>query len=419
MRHAIGALIAVWAIGAGSAGAQEAVEADRGEAVIVPEYVHPLLPQPAPGFNDSNPVWAPGGSLLAFERSQESRREIIVARPDGEVVKDVYYQANADDPALNALLPGLGVSVSYNAGIAWASSADRFVFMSNGGEGNYDLFLGVLADKAVQRLTTDPQKDGQAQWSPPGGPVVFVSGRSGEAQLFFLDVDTKKVWPVSEGDKTYLYPRWSPDGKRVAAIYGVNENHDIVVLDVDPTPPKPPAPAAEKPKGDAKSAEPPKPPEPPKPVRASRRLTTWRYDDLGPTWSPDGKRIAFYTNYNAEDNPKLWAIAVIEADGSSPTEGEGLIARIVAHNVVPDVAIGPAWSPDGRYIAYVRNDARDYSPIYLVDIESRASSRLDTGTSINHDLVFSPQGVLAFRAQFEQWDRIYVARFGAGGGPHE
>ncbi|MGH8698268.1 MAG: TolB family protein [Burkholderiales bacterium] len=357
------------------------------EAEIVPAFVRPLFPQGEKGRNDSSPSWAPDGELLAVERAEEARREIVIAWPDGVVARTVYYQASEDDPGLAAALLGLGKAVSYNSGFTWSPAGVRFVFMSNAGEGNYDLYLGTLAGKAARRLTQDPQKDGQPHWSPNGGPVVFVSGRTGAAQLFLLDVDSRQTVSISNGEKAYLYPRWSPDGKRIAAMHGVNENHDIVVLDDLPLQ-----------VGAAR------------PQVAQRFLTTWRHDDLSPSWSPDGRRIAFYSNYNAENDPRIWSLVVIEADGGAPTEGDGLAARVVAHNVIPDVSMGPAWLPDSRRIAYVRNDRDRYHPIYVVDVESKQSRRLATGTSINHDLASSPSGVLAFRAQVDQWDQIFLVK---------
>ncbi len=146
------------------------------------------------------------------------------------------------------------------------------------------------------------------------------------------------------------------------------------------------------------------PPVPPKP------FSTWRYDDLRPVWSPDGKRLAFYTNYNPAGDPKVWAIAVVAADGSDPTEGEGLAARVVATDVVPDVERGPAWLPDNRRIAYVRDERQAYNPIYIADVESRTSTLVRTGTKMNHDITCSPGGLIAFRAQVDQWDQVYVAK---------
>jgi len=368
------------------------------ESGIQPIYVRPLFSSNEKGHNDSSPSWAHGGGLLAFERAEESKREIVIARTDGTIVKNVYYQTDEDDLGLGALLPGLGKSVSYNSGIAWSRMGDKFVFMSNAGEGNYDLYLGTLEGKAVQRLTKDPQKDGQPSWSTADGPVVFVSGRDGGAQLFLMDVASLHTDRISKSEKSYFYPRWSPDGTRIAAISGANENHDIVIIDgFSGASSAPNSAAATKPAA--------------KPLLTERFLTTWQYDDLSPSWSPDGKHIAFYSNYNPEGDPKIWSLMVIDADGSSPTEGDQLIARVVAHNVIPDISSGPAWLPDSKRIAYVRNDKQDYSPIFVVDAITRKESRLETGTSINHDLAISSDGILAFRAQDNQWDQIFLVKF--------
>jgi len=377
-----------------------AEEAAAPEPSLLPKYVRPLFADNDKGHNDSSPVWAYGGGMLAIERAEDSKREIVIARTDGTVVKDVYYQTDEDDLGLGALLPGLGKSVSYNSGISWSRAGDKFVFMSNAGEGNYDLYLGALEGKAVQRLTKNPEKDGQPDWSPAGGPLVFVSGRDGGAHLFLMDVASLKTERISRDEKSCLYPRWSPDGKRITATCGANDNHDIVVIDGLPE-------LAVKSGAPASAVAAAKP-------AVERALTTWSYDDLSPAWSPDGKHIAFYSNYNPEGDPKVWSLMVIDADGSSPTEGEQLAARVVARNVLPDVSQGPAWLPDSKRLAYVRNDKRDYSPIYVVDVATRKQARLETGTNINHDLAVSSDGTLAFRAQVDQWDQIFLVKFPEG-----
>ncbi len=373
------------------------------ERVIKPQFVRPLFALNEQGHNDASPIWAEGGGLLAFERAEESRREIVIARSDGSVVKSVYFQNNQDDLGLGALLADLGKSVSYNSGIAWAKNADRFVFMSNGGEGNYDIFLGSLSADAVQRLTHDAQKDGQPSWSPTEDKVIFVSGRTGIAQLFLFDVGSQRTERLSKGEHSYLYPRWSPDGKRIAAIYGENENHDIVLIDNLPgaVPVVVASPAAVSSPVVATSTV---------TAPSEKRLTSWRYDELSPSWSPDGKYIAFYSNYNIQDDPKIWSLLVVEAEGNVATTNEQMAAKVVANNVIPDVSSGPAWFPDSRRIAYVLNDKQDYNPIHVVEVASRNSSRLETGTSINHDLAISSNGFIAFRAQVDQWDQIFLAK---------
>jgi Tol biopolymer transport system component len=349
------------------------------EAGIEPEFVRPLVPI-ARGRNDSNPVWSPAGELIAFERSRGDDKEIVVVRLTGEIVQTLHQQAPSAPGKTPFFFPGVVEQTSYNSGISWSPEGGRFVFMSNGGEGNYDLYLRE-ADGRVVRITDDKEKDGHGHWSPVQDRIAFISGRSGKGDVYSLDLPARILARLTFGDSPYLYPQWSPDGKRLAVIRGSNENHDIVLLEPGRIPPVPP-----------------------------KALTTWHYDDLRPIWSPDGKRIAFYTNYNPAGDPKTWAIAVVAADGSDPSEGDGLAARVVATDVVPDVERGPAWMPDSRRIAYVRDERQAFYPIYIADVETRVSTLLRTGTKVNHDVTSSASGMIAFRAQVEQWDQVYVAK---------
>lgn len=364
-----------------------AESAGTAVGAIEPAFVRALMPIET-GRNDSNPVWSPNGELLAFERARGDDKEIVIARLDGSIVQTVYHQAEVAPGKSQFFFPGVVEKSSYNAGLSWSPRGERFVFMSNAGEGNYDLYLRET-DGRTPRLTDDKEKDGHAQWSPSQDRVAFISGRNGKGNVYLLELPTAKspasTTALTRGDHSYLYPQWSPDGKRIAVIRGTNENHDIYLLDAERRAPPAAAPAP-------------------------KALSSWRYDDLRPTWSPDGKRIAFYTNYNALGDPKVWAIAVVAADGSDPTAGEGLAARIVATGVIPDVEVGPAWMPDGKRIVYARSERRSYYPMHVVDVDSRADTELRTGTDINHDIVCSRNGVIAFRAQVNQWDQIFVMK---------
>jgi Tol biopolymer transport system component len=350
-----------------------------------PELVEPLFVRPLvkieSGRNDSNPVWSPYGTFVAFERSVGDKKEIHIALRDGTLIQTVYFLLSEGEKKMNFFFPGVSDETSYNAGITWSSDEYRFVYMSNGGEGNYDIYVQDLGGGASIRLTDHKEKDGQAHWSPVADRLVLVSGRTGNGDIYLLDLRTHLLTRLTQGDKTYLFPQWSPDGKRLVMMHGSNENHDIILIS-DVT----------------------------KPMESIKVLTTWPYDDLRPIWSPDGEKIAFYSNYNSDGDPKIWSIVVIAADGSDPTDGEGLAAKVVAMDIIPDVEVGPAWMPDSRRIVFVKNHRQEYNPIYVADLKEKAVRPLKTDTKMNHDVTCSADGMIAFRAQVDQWDQIHVMK---------
>jgi len=353
---------------------------DKTVELIEPLFVRPLV-QIESGRNDSNPVWSSGGAFIAFERSAGDKKEIRITLPDGTPIQTVYFRLSDGRKEMKFFFPGVSEETSYNAGITWSPDQCRFVYMSNGGEGNYDIYLQDLGGDAPVRLTDHKEKDGQAHWSPIADRLVLVSGRTGNGDIYLLDLSTRLLTRLTRGGKAFFYPQWSPDGKRLVMMHGSNENHNIILIK-DVT----------------------------KPMESQKILTTWPYDDLRPIWSPDGKKIAFYSNYNPAGDSKIWSIIVIAADGSDPTEGEGLAAKVVAMDIIPDVEVGPAWMSDSSRIVFVKNERQEYNPIYLADLKEKTTIPLKTETKMNHDITCSADGTIAFRAQVDQWDQIFVMK---------
>ena len=353
---------------------------DRKPELVEPLFVRPLVKVES-GRNDSNPVWSPRGTFIAFERSIGDKKEIHITLRDGTLIQTVYFMLSDNGKEMSFFFPGVSEETSYNAGIAWSPDEYRFVYMSNGGEGNYDIYLQDLVGGASLRLTDHKEKDGQTHWSPNADRLVFVSGRTGNGDIYLLDLKTRVVKRLTQGGKSYLFPQWSPDGKRLVMMYGSNENHDILLIS-DLT----------------------------KPIESLKMLTTWPYDDLRPIWSPDGGKIAFYSNYNLANDPKIWSIVVVAADGSDPTDGEGLAAKVVVTDIIADVEVGPAWMPDSNRIVFVKNHRQEYNPIYIVDLKEKTVMPLKTDTKMNHDVTCAVDGLIAFRAQVDQWDQIHVMK---------
>jgi Tol biopolymer transport system component len=107
-----------------------------------------------------------------------------------------------------------------------------------------------------------------------------------------------------------------------------------------------------------------------------------------PTWSPDGRRIAF-------DTSGAGSIMVVNADGSG-------LRKLTAGDIVPGVAhaVGfddeyPAWSPDGRRIAFVRRrvgPGTQVSQIYVMRPDGSAARGLTIGSVDFRDPTWSPDG---------------------------
>lgn len=93
---------------------------------------------------------------------------------------------------------------------------------------------------------------------------------------------------------------------------------------------------------------------------ATVNLTVDPADELGPSFSPDGRRVAFHT-----DRDGNWEIYILAADGSGLT-------NVTEHQASDRSA---AWSPDGTRLAFV--SGRDGSDdIFVMDV--------DVGVAVNH-----------------------------------
>lgn len=351
-----------------------------------------------PGSNELNPRWSPSGRYLSVERDDGTSRTVEIYAADGGGARGRLVETLALRPAgggggggggflLEAAAPP---APTFSAWLSWAPDERRFAFVSNGGQGAYDLYLGVLADAravtdaaaaSVTRLTADAAADGQVAWSPAGDRLAFVSGRTDRGDLYLLDLGSRRVTRLTASGRSVLHPEWSPDGRWIAFAVGDGDNHDVcVIYDVN------------------------------RPLTTWGCLASWPFDDVRPRWSPDGRRIAFYSSYNPEGEPGVWSLFTVAADGSEPSRGQGLLARRLDTGVVVDMDVGPAWTPDGRRLVYAKRVDREFNPLYVVDVATGETRRLETGHAIHHDVAIARDGRLAVRAQVARWDRVLVGR---------
>jgi Tol biopolymer transport system component len=92
---------------------------------------------------------------------------------------------------------------------------------------------------------------------------------------------------------------------------------------------------------------------------------------VAPAWSPDGRSLAFTRKTGG--NPT--AIFVADADGSNVRE------------VIAGPAYAPAWSPDGKQLAYT-----DGSDLFVINLDGSGRRRLTDDGNLNDEPAWSPDG---------------------------
>jgi len=109
------------------------------------------------------------------------------------------------------------------------------------------------------------------------------------------------------------------------------------------------------------------------------RVTSGR-DDSAPAWSPDGTEIAFA---GAPDMGRGEDIFVVRADGTGLT-------RLTDD---PAYEENPAWSPDGTLIAFARSENADFAwDVWVMNADGTAQRRLTDWEGWDDDPVWSPDG---------------------------
>jgi dipeptidyl aminopeptidase/acylaminoacyl peptidase len=99
-----------------------------------------------------------------------------------------------------------------------------------------------------------------------------------------------------------------------------------------------------------------------------------------PRWSPDGRWVAFMRDQDGDEKMQLW---LVDRDGVRErrlTDDDGVTHR---HH---------AWSPDGRWVAYVANARGGTFAVHVMEVATGGHRRLTDGSDDDHDPRWSPDG---------------------------
>jgi len=323
------------------------------------------------------PSWSPDARRIAFQAYRDSTWQIWTVNADGTDLKPITSTAYDDrEPA-------------------WSPDGTHVAFSSDRG-GSYDIWVLTLASGALQQITTAPSNEFMPSWRS-AGEIAYVSDRREKPGIYRASTTgaagSETLVAAAEG--ALAAPAFGPNGEVVFnAIAGSRShlmigNRDVADADEDVFPFRP----QWLPDGDVLYTADGKIKRRPAAGGAARTIefaadVTFtrpaftpkghRFDVTGPqpvrgivhpALSPDGGSIAFGALGD------LWVMPV-----------DGTPRRITSD---PAMDAAPAWSPDGRSIAY-SSDRGGSMNIWIHDVQGGADRQLKR---------------LAAAATFPSWSR--------------
>ena len=232
----------------------------------------------------------------------------------------------------------------------------------------------------LEGVVTNPNAGAQFSFSETGN-LVYVAGRGGgqNVSIYWMDREGKFT-PLRETPGGYFDPAFSPDGKRLALEISDGKRRDIWVYEWERD--------------------------------ALTRLTFAGEVNQFPAWTPDGQRIA----YSSVEKGGVYNLWWIRADGAGD-------AQRLAESKSPQFA--GSWRPDGKVLAFHQNNPGTGNDIMTLSIEGDEKAGWKPGEPkpfVNSafselDPAFSPDGRwLAYVSNESGSAEVYVRPFPGPGG---
>lgn len=224
----------------------------------------------------------------------------------------------------------------------WSPDGGRLALVG-WGQSAADIFVMGEDGSGLRQLTTNqarrPQDSRwalQPRWSPEGDAIAFLSDRATFYPTLWLmnanGTGARQLAPARSAIEAIDSFAWAPDGSRIAATRFTATTSQIDLIGLGQR-------------------------------GAARTLTAEPEGAFDPTWSPDGRYIA----YAAREGKRV-RIKVMEADGGDQPYTL----------VYTELGRFPRWSPFGSALAYIQLAGAQFE-LFVVDLSLEGEGQLTTG----------------------------------------
>ncbi len=256
-------------------------------------------------------------------------------------------------------------------------AASRITFGMTRNDGTKEIYVIDSDGENLERITEHGSTANSPTYSPDGSRIAYVTDDADGLRVYVKDLnsgETTRIEALRDGN--YMTPAWSPDGRTLAfAVHG-GARSGIFTWDVERE-------------------------------CCLTNLTESRFDDISPTFSSDGRMLAFNSNRLGTTIPQIY---VMPATGGTPELLSPYQFRQGGYYSAPD------WSPFGDNVAFagrVGNSGRYHILVARMG-EARRLLRL-TFEGNNEAPSWAPDGRhLVFRGERNSGKGLYVVDSASG-----